>query len=453
MFTLIKKWFLSCSATFILMPSCLFMFAERGYAGPNPDAVEISDFEPRVSEPSIIHTSLFGSINQENLPRIGERLSDFNKYLWVSGGTGASATLRYVFNGQVRPTAWMLAGPSSDSSTYYFPCRVGGGIYVIGWHKPGQLSCANPGLTVSAGQSRNTTPSVQRLTPTSIFVASNFDIPLTTQSPTLSNLFFPYCSVAAEKRGWWIRWGDFDNPCDEALEQCSKTGPLDRCEVLGIGNWLARDRSLLVAVECANDRSYKAMGSGLRVALRLISDLAQQAKSDSSTACVLNVYQPNDVIVSPATKQTTLIQTQDLGDSLSVDVLAGTVIIRSAQKTKGMILVAGERYKYPQDDIQNIDVFEVAQSPNLRRFLDVENWPQENESEIEDYISSLGKKGKIFFPKRGTSSEPNSNDGRDFPVRPFIDFFINIIRNRGRETPDPDIGTSFPAQGEGTTIP
>lgn len=107
----------------------------------------------------------------------------------------------------------------------------------------------------------------------------------------------------------------------------------------------------------------------MQIGLRLISDLAQQAKSDNSTVCSLNVIKPNSIIVYPATEKATIFHSNDNGGSLSVDVLLGSVLIRSYKNSEGILVESGNKYTYPQETIDKINTLQISQSPEISSFL------------------------------------------------------------------------------------
>jgi hypothetical protein len=142
---------------------------------------------------------------------------------------------------------------------------------------------------------------------------------------------------------------------------------------------------MIVSVECADNRVFTAKGNGLDASMILIRDLALEALNKKATSCALNIYQPDKLIVSPASEKATLIQTGKIDGSLWIDALAGDVIIRSAQKIEGQILRFGNRYIYPENKIQPINVSDAIRSTSVQAFLNTSNWPIEVASKNSDY--------------------------------------------------------------------
>jgi hypothetical protein len=211
-----------------------------------------------------------------------------------------------------------------------------------------------------------------------------------------ANPLLQYCTVAAKDRGWWLRWGTQDNPCQEAEQICAGTGNAEDCKTLSQGEWQAKDEDLFLAVVCAEDQIYTARGNGLEMAETLLPRLAQQADAERSKACAVNIYRPSEVIVTPVTNDETLIQASGDSGALVIDVLAGSILIRSAQQPTGKLVRSGDRYSYPQDTTEAINVSEVAQqSPLVQIFLNSDNWPPNSAKAVEDYQASLGDSGRV----------------------------------------------------------
>jgi hypothetical protein len=364
------------------------------------------------------------SVNNNGFTPDGKRaeLRDPKDQLTVDGDNNSQATFISVPS---KPKGMkFLAAPSSGSvSIYSFPCNGGRGRFVFGWQKGKQRVCDPPGITISKLNSNLHT----RHLSTPIKVAQALNSGLITQLSD-SQLQFQYCSVAAKGYGWWTRWGtwtDDYNPCQEAEQECLRYSSSENCVTVSIGDWSARDSDLLVSVECANNRILTGRGNGIRVAKVLIEELAGQAKLDGEKACALNVFSADKLIVSPASNGTTLIQTQDFNGNLEVDALAGNVIIRSERKPGGTLLRVGNRYTYPQDDIQPINVSEIAETPPIQAFLDEANWPTAS-SDIDEYKAALGREEEVGLGGASLDKppdDPSDTSGSDTPK------VINILWN------------------------
>jgi hypothetical protein len=307
--------------------------------------------------------------------------------------------------------------PSNTQTTYKFPCGAEEGGLVVGWQKGKKvIPCSPPGMRIKSS-SRN----YRSYLSTPIKVAEAVNDRLITQL-SLSQLQFMYCSVAAKGYGWWTRWGTWTDdyyPCQEAEQECLRHSSSENCVVVSMGDWSAQESDLLVSVECANNRILTDRGNGVRVAKVLIEQLAEQAKMDGEKACAINVFSSDDLLVAPASNGTTLIQTQDSNGNIEVDALAGNVIIRSEKKPGGILVRVGNRYTYPQDSLQPINVSEIAQSPDIQAFLDNSNWPTDS-SDIDEYRAALGREEEV-----GSGSK--SDSGSDSGIKPKV--VIDILWN------------------------
>lgn len=429
------RW-ITRAITSVLIPSYVLAVSTRSLALSIPSAAEVSEFidVPSGSLHNQIHLGQFDHSEIQPVHR-GAHLSNLSQFLKIPGNRRAQVNLRYLFDTIPSAQLGVQAGPSWSPSFYYFPCRFEGGTFVVGWHAGTEgRPCSNPGITVNLDQSDGQASLPQLLQTADLpGVLASPKQNLTTQIASASNPLMRYCTIAARGRGWWVRWGNFENPCQEALQACLETGSADGCIALGVGHWRAKDQNLLVTVGCADDRFYSARGNGIQVATTLISDLAQEAKAAQSRVCALNVYQPDDIIIAPATDETTLIQTQDLGSSLAVDALAGDLLIRSTHRPDGLTLAQGHQYLSAQNRIQPIDVSEVAQSTAVRNFLDPASWPPEAASELDDYQKALdntddppGNSSDSGGSDSGGSDSGGSDDDELDLLSPLIRFLIAL---------------------------
>jgi hypothetical protein len=358
-------------------------------------------------------SSISGKVDNKGFTQDGRKaeLRDKGK-LTISGDYESFASFVSVPGSMKAQTI-----PSRIPAVYDFPCG-GGGNFVFGWQelkKGEKRACAPPALgikLISKDHARHLS--------TPIKVAKVMSSGLITQLSD-SQLKFQYCSVAAKGYGWWTRWGTWTedyNPCQEAEQECLRHSSSENCVVVSMGDWSAQDSDLLVSVECANNRILTDRGNGVRVAKVLIEQLAEKAKMDGEKACAINVFSSDDLLVAPASNGTTLIQTQDSNGNIEVDALAGNVIIRSEKKPGGILVRVGNRYTYPQDDIQPINVSEIAETPPIQAFLNKANWPTDA-SDIDEYRAALGREEEVGSPP----DDPPKINGSDTPK------FINILWN------------------------
>jgi hypothetical protein len=370
--------YFTAAITTLLLPLAPLFMSEKGYAAPLEGARV-------VKAGGIVLFKKSGSSRSKKVDENGyteEGVAELRKLedvLTVTGDSQSYASFESSPSGMQVHTR-----PLPQKTEYTFPCRANVGNIVLGWGKGKDRSCAPPGVTFITGRSLN----AQLLEPFKIAQVINQHLIAQT---SLEQLKFLYCSVAAKGRGWWTRWGSWEDgydPCEEATQQCLQASSEGKCTVVSMGEWKATDRNLLVSIECADNRVLTAKSGGVTAAQSLVRELLLEAKFDRNKLCGLNVYHPNDVIVAPASEQATLIQAQGLDNTLTIDALVGDVIIRSAKTPGGKILKVRHRYTYPDDNVQPINNRDLNDMPLVKEFLDPINWPQGTAKQIESYRSS-----------------------------------------------------------------
>ncbi|NEP17058.1 MAG: choice-of-anchor D domain-containing protein [Leptolyngbya sp. SIO4C1] len=428
-----KHRWLTRLVSMALIPSYLLAASARSLALSIPSAAEVSTFQ-NTSSASVQDQAYLGEFGRSTRNPVvrGAQLLNLSQFLRIPGNQRARVNLVYAFNNSSERRLGLQAGPSAQATAYYFPCRIEGGTFVIGWHAGTEgRPCANPGITASLDTSGQQAGQLQ---PIALKAADRL-AGLPALSAQANNPVLRYCTIAASGRGWWVRWGNFENPCQEALQACLATGPAAGCTALGIGHWRARDPDLLVTIGCADNRFYSARGSGISVATTIISDLAQEAKAEQSRVCALNVYQPDDVIIAPITDAATLIQTQVQGRSLAVDVLAGDVLVRSTRQPAGLIVERGEQYLSAPHQVRPIDVATVAQSTPVRHFLDPASWPPDAAAEVNDYRVAVA--GRSQPPDR---PDDEINEDIASPLQWFFDLIGLLDELNDNRPPEEPVG-------------
>jgi hypothetical protein len=134
-----------------------------------------------------------------------------------------------------------------------------------------------------------------------------------------------------------------------------------------MGEWNTKDTDLNLSLACSQGPFNRRTNSSLIA--RLLSELTQQASSNSLTGCAVNVYKPGEEIITPGSEQT-LIRTIDSGTGVVVDVLLGSVIIRSINGLLGIPVRSGQRYSMIDNTTKPIDLKQISQSPDVQNFLD-----------------------------------------------------------------------------------
>ncbi|MDJ1168964.1 hypothetical protein PMG71_05955 [Roseofilum sp. BLCC_M154] len=97
------------------------------------------------------------------------------------------------------------------------------------------------------------------------------------------------------------------------------------------------------------------------------------ATSQLLTRKALTAQGRNEVVVIP-TPGESLIQTADSPTGILVDVLIGEVNVQSDRYPQGRLIRAGQRYAYPEDTVTPIDSNAILNSPELRDFVNPDNW-------------------------------------------------------------------------------
>jgi hypothetical protein len=154
---------------------------------------------------------------QAELRRWGDELA-------VAGDRKSWATFEGVPNGpQISPK------PQPTLTRYNFPCKGDIGGLVVGWQKGKNRGCAPPGFEVRLSSKNG---QVRLPGDRTIQAAKNLFKAQATRSQLL------YCTVAATGKGWWFRWGTWDNsynPCEEATQQCLRSISDGECTVVSLG--------------------------------------------------------------------------------------------------------------------------------------------------------------------------------------------------------------------------
>ncbi|WP_088889067.1 hypothetical protein [Leptolyngbya ohadii] len=405
-----RKWFIRAIAG-VLIPSYIFAVCTRVYAANNSGAAEIY----RVNNPNTtnqwgrLQFGRYNSVNS-NSPHGGERLVNWNQFLWVPGRTQAWARLEHITANGGRSRMAVQAGPSNVDSSYQFPCEANGNI-VIGWHpgQRGRMCSGTAGFTLRLPASGNR---AEIDNPGRQYASKE----LTLAETVVANTLYQYCSTASKNRGWWASWGTNDDPCTRAIELCLQSASADRCEIVGTGSWYARDPDVLAIAGCPDNRVYTQRNSGREIATRLIQQIDAETKADGQTVCALNVYRPGDVNVSPASEDATLVSVETLNSSMTIKALTGDIVVRNLERPEGFVLETGNQYIYPQNQIQPLNPAQAAQSPVVQEFLNPANWSPDTLPDLQAYQSGLSGEPQT------TATQPD-----DRPRRPnFIERILPI---------------------------
>lgn len=349
----------------------------------------------------------------------GDILKKLDQYLWFPpSDSSANVSYKSVENNrEYEGVAFLISAPlGKKQATYRYPCETEGGTNIFVWAEVApedeRKDFCTQGVKVAIAENITNNSQIfsAPITQKNLFSPQK----LISQAPEYSNAFIYYCNVAAKDKGWWTSRGSISkgDPCREAYKECLISGLTERdCKVISAGNWRARDKDLLVNFSCKNNKSYQRRGNGTEITNNLlILKAGSEARSENAGVCILNVFKPNSLIVAPATKQATMVQTRADDRSIVIEALAGEVVVRSIQRPEGFILKVGERYSYPSDIFEPINVEQVvANSPAVQNFFDPNNWFPGAEEQLAQYRDNLGR-GRVKNDTEDTSTNDNGGD-------------------------------------------
>jgi hypothetical protein len=136
--------------------------------------------------------------------------------------------------------------------------------------------------------------------------------------------------------------------------------------------------------------------------------------------------QAEDEVTVVPTPGESVIQTADTAAGITIDVLVGEVVIKSAKNPGGRLVKAGEKYAYPQDTITPIDQNSILNSPEMQEFLNPNNWlyPDIPERLAGAIINQLRDHRLAFSQSESTNvvgkcDEQTHSGGSEVSIIPF----------------------------------
>lgn len=313
--------------------------------------------------------------------------------LWVpNDGSGARATLRF-YNSASRDMGTKIdAIPRKGLTKYVMPCKAviqKGADFTVTWENGNGRACEKGLKVTSKGFGKIT----QRSFPQASLLAQGekstqkvyFDT-LRWNSKSLlkaeageddiadSSTRY-YCSALPTSGGGsaGIAAG-FDSAaeaCSQATQKCSKNNSGSECSIKTMGEWSVNDPELMTSVTCENGKSSRKRVSGsdikdpssstnaildglLRQVLGDLGGILSEVLKLKPGACVLEVYHPDEVLISPVTSQQTVVQATDVGNgSVQVNVQEGQALMRSTQSPKGIVASQGQSYIFNGEGVIN----------------------------------------------------------------------------------------------------
>jgi hypothetical protein len=316
-------------------------------------------------------------------------------------------------------------GPSQTTTEYLFPCAIRGGNGTVGWKATARSSRGCTSLIARSGGSSFATENPD-LTEQPVQIANKS---LQAQNSAAS---FQYCgALEANGSGWGFNYStDGTNPCQQAIEECESAGEV--CSVTTMGQESFAAPKLIASAQCPGILTLKTEGNGQAMVSSELEILKKMARSLRGESCLINVYQPGDVVISPASDGLTLVKIQT-SSSGNVEVLAlvGTVDIVSADRPRGLVLPEGSMYRSGKSDVEALDCPTILNSESMQSFLNPAYWT--GSSDISSQLA-------------GYQTEFCQNKLEPTPDRPRIIIPISPF-------PRPDGGSDTPGRGSDGSNP
>jgi hypothetical protein len=350
----------------LIIPIFAFATVSQSYA-LIPDAAGISSVKGRANVPGkVVQVRREGdSSSIKNVFPNRTILKSYVDVLDVPASNNLTATLDFLFK---ETTVWKYAKfraqtvPRPTPSEYRLPCRAGGGTFTLGWGSAGENKERGCEEGVPAGPSSfEGAPLSSLKLLNSIQATKSLNLAQAAPSSVL------FCG-ARPKLGLFVAAsGVNDESCQEIVQRCTEANGGSECSLVSMGKWDISDPNLNAVMEC-DKGPLRGQANGSQMG-NVLSDLTQRAASDSLTGCAFNVYAPGEQIIKPGSGQT-LVQGTDTGRGINVDVLIGSVVIRSISKPLGISVKAGQRYSTVDNTTTPIDPKQIAQTSEIQDFLD-----------------------------------------------------------------------------------
>jgi hypothetical protein len=258
-------------------------------------------------------------------------------------------------------------------TTYTFPCQIAASpnaTVQIAWSN-GKKGACGEGIRATNPKSRNNSR-LPKFQPIQIAQAKNLEKNrLFLNALNESNLRY-YCSSVPDsgKGSGKISAGltSIEDACQQSQEVCESKNN-NGCSIATMGEWDLNDSDLMMAVTCNDGKSLPKRVSGSEIIAPgssfedLVRKLSKELGLDSldsiitsflgTKACYLEVYSPDEVLISPDNNQQTIVQTTGLeGNKIRVDVKEGEVRLRSSSTKDpyGVIAKQGDSYIFNREN-------------------------------------------------------------------------------------------------------
>jgi hypothetical protein len=178
-----------------------------------------------------------------------------------------------------------------------------------------------------------------------------------------------YCSTlpasGGGSAGMAAGFNSEEEACKQATEKCLKNNSGNDCSIQTMGEWSINDPELISSITCKNRKSsYKKLrgadisdpsSSGINEILKdalektlgPLGDILSGVLKLKPGTCVLEVYHPEDIVISPVTSEQTVVEAVDNGNgTVIVTIQEGQALLRSTQSPTGFVANPGETYVF-----------------------------------------------------------------------------------------------------------
>lgn len=348
-----------------------------------------------ITQPSDLKGITIRSRNGQELP-LSTKL-DYGKVLWVPALEDTFATLRFTDWSNHDMNLKVKAISHNNALTKYkVPCTVKVENYakaIITWESGSGRAC-DTGMSVtskSSSASQKVAPHINFLAYGSKDVseadpkAMNWNTKALLKAEVEDDNIRYYCSALPSSgrgaAGMAAGLESIKLACGQAAVSCIKNNSdindnsNSDCWIETMGEWNINDPALMTSVTCKNGKSSYKILSGADISnpnnaaradfnaalanfLEQVFDkwgrtLAELLKLKSG-ACVLEIYHPDEVLISPVTSQQTVVQVADVGNgNVEVNVQEGQALLRSTQSPEGIEASQGQTYILTGDGVIN----------------------------------------------------------------------------------------------------
>jgi hypothetical protein len=336
-----------------------FIFTSTKSFGLAPDFAEIREIKG-------------GGISIDSNPaRVGNKLTRYKSTLEIPAPPSTNneifADLDLVQIKRKLATSIRAKGQNGSITWYYIPCTVGkskDSVLQIQWSN-GKKSACGEGMRFAKNPDRYFKHSKLPINqPTYIAQAGNTEknrFPLLTQASNDSLRY--YCSSIPDfgNGSGKISAGltSIDEACQESQNICESKNT-NGCSIATMGEWNINDSDLVMSVACSDGKSTSKRVSGSEInapggtiedlLLKLSKSLGLSSFENilqsflKTKACYLEVYYPDEILISPIDSQKTTVETTGLENGIAVEVLEGQAQLRSSDLPEGIIANSGNSY-------------------------------------------------------------------------------------------------------------